>query len=397
MTRNKQHGLLWYVSMLCLITVIGYLCITIFYERVMPLPNFQPSEKIRVLLKKNQKEQKVILTESQCEVWVDQSERPYHLKGSQLLFQDTEEALIFASIRLVENWGQIIIKTPSNKIQLGSSHYLGVLKLIRSEEGFHIVLEMELEPYIARVLDGEMYSNWPLETLKAQAVTARTYALSHVRDHAGRYYDVFASSHSQALSKEAPSYRAKKATLDTYGLVMEVNKKVFPAFYISTCGGLTTRIKYREVTIPSVKCGYCKDSPYYAWQYTMNLERVQEIFASWLAGVTNLKKVEVKVYKSKKQVSFLTQDGRRYILSLLKFRSIINKAFKKEIIKSLRYKVTTEGDSVVIKGNGWGYHGRGLCQYGAKTLGEKLFTFEEILNKYYPGHQLVYIGLDENS
>ncbi len=37
-----------------------------------------------------------------------------------------------------------------------------------------------------------------------------------------------------------------------------------------------------------------------------------------------------------------------------------------------------------IRGAGWG-HGVGLCQIGAAVMGEKGFSFEEILNHYYPG------------
>ena len=38
----------------------------------------------------------------------------------------------------------------------------------------------------------------------------------------------------------------------------------------------------------------------------------------------------------------------------------------------------------VLKGAGWG-HGVGLCQIGAAVMGEKGYTFEEILKHYYPG------------
>ncbi|MBR5600669.1 MAG: SpoIID/LytB domain-containing protein [Bacteroidaceae bacterium] len=40
--------------------------------------------------------------------------------------------------------------------------------------------------------------------------------------------------------------------------------------------------------------------------------------------------------------------------------------------------------SFVLKGAGWG-HGVGLCQIGAAVMGEKGYSYVEILNHYYPG------------
>lgn len=48
-------------------------------------------------------------------------------------------------------------------------------------------------------------------------------------------------------------------------------------------------------------------------------------------------------------------------------------------------KVKKEGvPCFVLKGAGWG-HGVGLCQIGAAVMGEKGYTYEQILKHYYPG------------
>jgi stage II sporulation protein D len=39
---------------------------------------------------------------------------------------------------------------------------------------------VDLESYLQGVVAGEVPSNWPRETLRAQAVAARSYALSHL-------------------------------------------------------------------------------------------------------------------------------------------------------------------------------------------------------------------------
>lgn len=47
----------------------------------------------------------------------------------------------------------------------------------------------------------------------------------------------------------------------------------------------------------------------------------------------------------------------------------------------------SSGDTVIINGRGWG-HGVGLSQYGAKSMGEAGFKFDEILKYYYTGIEI---------
>ena len=46
----------------------------------------------------------------------------------------------------------------------------------------------------------------------------------------------------------------------------------------------------------------------------------------------------------------------------------------------------------VLKGAGWG-HGVGLCQIGAAVMGEKGYSYKEILAHYYPGTELKNINI----
>ena len=42
---------------------------------------------------------------------------------------------------------------------------------------------------------------------------------------------------------------------------------------------------------------------------------------------------------------------------------------------------------VEIKGTGYG-HGVGMCQFGAKELAERGFTYRQILSHYFPNFKL---------
>ncbi|MBR3627896.1 MAG: hypothetical protein IKN42_03495, partial [Elusimicrobia bacterium] len=53
---------------------------------------------------------------------------------------------------------------------------------------------------------------------------------------------------------------------------------------------------------------------------------------------------------------------------------------KSTLITNIKFK----NKNFTFEGKGWG-HKVGLCQWGAKTMGDKNFTYKQILKFYYPG------------
>lgn len=62
--------------------------------------------------------------------------------------------------------------------------YRGKIECFRTEDGMVIINELPLEEYLYAVVPSEMPASYPLESLKAQAVCARTYAYRYIL-HAG--------------------------------------------------------------------------------------------------------------------------------------------------------------------------------------------------------------------
>src|SRR6185437_4978707 len=54
-----------------------------------------------------------------------------------------------------------------------------------SKNRFNIISELPLDDYLKGVLPSEMPVQWPLETLKAQVMASRSYALSQIHEHDG--------------------------------------------------------------------------------------------------------------------------------------------------------------------------------------------------------------------
>ena len=65
----------------------------------------------------------------------------------------------------------------------------------------------------------------------------------------------------------------------------------------------------------------------------------------------------------------------------------IRRILSESHLKSSAFDVEFEGDTVTLKGKGWG-HGVGLCQIGAAVMASQGYTYREILQHYYPDTQL---------
>jgi stage II sporulation protein D len=116
--------------------------------------------------------------------------------------------------------------------------YRGRMVLLRDGAAVLAVNHVWLEHYLYGVVPAEMPASWAAEALKAQAVVARSYALTSRRP--GEPYDVFADVRSQVYGgvfAEVPTTTA--AVRATRGRVVTVGGEVAQTFFFSTSGGRT--------------------------------------------------------------------------------------------------------------------------------------------------------------
>jgi hypothetical protein len=116
--------------------------------------------------------------------------------------------------------------------------YRGALLISASGSGLIAVNALDLEDYVRGVVSGESPAGWPPEALKAQAVAARTYALT---THAGgAAFDQWADTRSQVyrgVAAETPSTDA--AVQATKGQVVTYGGQPATTYFFSTSGGET--------------------------------------------------------------------------------------------------------------------------------------------------------------
>ena len=101
----------------------------------------------------------------------------------------------------------------------------------------NVINVLRLEDYVKGVVPYEAFPSWPLETLKAQAVCARTYVLTQTK-HKSHKFDVCDNTHCQRYcgTNEATA-TTDQAVDETRGIVMTYDGKLATPYYYSSNGG----------------------------------------------------------------------------------------------------------------------------------------------------------------
>lgn len=101
-----------------------------------------------------------------------------------------------------------------------------------------LVNELPLEQYLYSVVGTEVYTSWPEETLKAQAVAARSYAL--YQGNRFTIANVVDTTLSQAYNGIGAEHeRVTQAVNATAGEVLKSGGKIIEAIFSSNAGGTT--------------------------------------------------------------------------------------------------------------------------------------------------------------
>ncbi|MBQ8136256.1 MAG: SpoIID/LytB domain-containing protein, partial [Clostridia bacterium] len=140
--------------------------------------------------------------------------------------------------------------------------YPGDLHITAEGGQLRLILHIPLEEYLLGVVPYEMSDSWPLEALKAQAVAARTYALSRFRGAASDY-DLVDNTNDQAFyGIQSENIRAKSAVEETSGIVgIDAKGKIANCYYSASNGGHTETLS-NAWSMENVPYLVAKDDPY---------------------------------------------------------------------------------------------------------------------------------------
>ena len=271
--------------------------------------------------------------------------------------------------------------------------YRGTFDFIRKgPETTLIVNSINLENYVRGVLYHEITDRWPIEAMKAQAVAVRSYALYQIQKSKNQPFDVRSNAYSQVYGgKSAEHYRTNLAVKRTQYQYLMFEGNILPTYYHSVCGGHTenaTELWNHDLApLRGVVCSFCEYSPLYQWRKNFRLKDIQDKLNAKGHRFGMIQEIVVKEKTSSgraKTLEIKTRDGKRKNISAKDFREAIGS----NDVKSNFYDIEMKGYFLDLVGHGWG-HGVGLCQWGAYGMAKKHFTYEEILQFYYPQASLV--------
>ena len=306
---------------------------------------------------------------------------------------------------------------PSALMIVDGKRYHGELKLVGTDYGLQVIETTTVEEYLRGVVPLEIGDRSPGDSaaIQAQAVSARSYAYTHLTDAPDQDYDLTAGVSDQVYGGvSAETAVGNAAVAATTGVVVIFGGRVVNAPYHSTCGGKTAgaeevwhsgSVPYlRPVSdlIPGTNRYYCEISPHFTWTRTltasdvnMSLARNLRLYVAVPGGDPGLiRNLAVTNRTASGRVATLNVETTlgSFTLRGNDMRYVLRKVGG-EILSSTYFSLSVERDRrgafsrVVIDGRGYG-HGVGMCQWGAIGRARAGQDFRTILRTYYPGTAL---------
>ncbi|MBN1527021.1 MAG: SpoIID/LytB domain-containing protein [Candidatus Omnitrophica bacterium] len=278
-------------------------------------------------------------------------------------------------------------------IYVGKKRFRGSVDIIKKDDlKLTVINRVPVEVYLYSVLRHEVSPHWPPESLKAQAIVARTFALYQARINRSRQYDMTSDIYSQVYGGSASEkWTTTRAVKLTKGKVLAYKGDIFPAYYHATCAGWTEDASNLwNIDIPPLdgaECGFCYHSPHYRWTCEITPREMGKKLRAEGQDIGEVVSVGVVSRNRSRRVEKLDirdDKGKTVTMSAKDFRHM----FGPNSIRSTNFYIVTTGGFFLVEGFGWG-HGVGLCQWGAYKMAKEGATAEEILRRYYPGASIM--------
>ena len=223
-----------------------------------------------------------------------------------------------------------------------------------------------LEDYVQGVIVQEMSSSWPLEALKAQAVSARTYAYRNyvAGKHQSQGFDICNTIDCQVYyGMDAVTASSSRAVEETYGEYAWYNGSLIEAVYSSHDGGATesavnvwgSNVDYLIGKYDPYEASVVSKVPGYNWTVTYTAQELTDLLNS--KGYTNSGIVDFQVTKTSPtgnaiEITFTDSSGKSWSKIRDACRTFLN-------LRSIHYTVSasssgggTSGGSYTVNGDG---------------------------------------------
>ena len=106
-------------------------------------------------------------------------------------------------------------------------------------DGLRVLLTLPSENYVIAALSGEAAPDEPIASLKAMAISMRTFALANANRHQSEGFGLCDSTHCQALRLGKPRPEVEQAVRETAGETLWSGGQRAHVFYTQHCGGMS--------------------------------------------------------------------------------------------------------------------------------------------------------------
>jgi stage II sporulation protein D len=314
------------------------------------------------------------------------------------------------NIVLIDSFGRVVRSFVSREVRITSQspieltipgkisrEFRGQVS-ISAEQGkpLRIVVATDRESAVASVVAAEMKSR-EREALKAMAVMARTYMLSHASRHLDEGFDFCDTTHCQLyrgetdLANEINRREVTTAVTATEGERLSFNNSVVEVYFTAVCGGLSATPSlvwggeagsYRYAR---VACPWCRASPYMKWERTASVAAVTGALSSFLrANISQDAEIAVERSGNDPVRSVIVRNrGQQIILSADEFRRALGLNMGWNRVLSPTFEIERRGQRFIFRGRGFGSQ-VGLCIEGAVRQAAAGRSYRDILFFYFP-------------
>ena len=247
-----------------------------------------------------------------------------------------------------------VAKTGTNMIlfeyDMGETGYLGVMPRPTGDErpetlfrnnryngGFQyarrggmlltVVNYVEIEDYVKGILPYEMSNSWPLEALKAQALCARTYAMSSLNKHNSSGFDLCTTEHCQVYrGRDRTNATTDRAVEETAGMYVTYEGELTQTFYAASNGGASESsenvwaqpLPYLRGVIDTYETSIAANIPNYYWTITYTPAEITQRLRSRGYECATIVSMVVSQFSPTGNVVAVTMtdsNGRRFVFS----------------------------------------------------------------------------------
>ena len=284
------------------------------------------------------------------------------------------------------------LKPKQGHFKFDGKSYQGSFLILADKQTVYVINALDIEDYVCCVLRTESWPGWPLEVNKALAISSRSYVIGVVLNNiTSKFpYHIKNTNRHQTYAGVHADPILKQAVEETKGIFLTYEGKPIVAMFDACCGGVTpslmeginfTHAPYLARPYP---CKFCTGARGYNWSVTYSLEQLEKLLQKDLKKIKNLR--HIKVYKRDKagvvQSLQIKTAQHSFHIPAKQFYYMLPK------VRSFYFDVECNNQKVTFTGNGIGHH-IGLCQWGAREMVNRKYTYKQVLDFYYPGTQFM--------